>query len=471
MTQDGLDGLRCKAEQEAVREDLSRRRTWAPPLIIEGEMLALLRELGWLGAEDKPVGRLWALWTDPERGPITCKGFELIPRQEHKGTRLFRAMYAEREREIAHYQGRLDSMENKLKATPDSDPQKKYFRDFADFCRRKLDELSQQGSDWRVGTGWRFHNRETQNKYMRVQELALARVMDFCGDPDGQRKAGGQLTGNCCICGKTLTDPQSIEYGIGPECRSDLKAARNGNLISEPTVYGTTRWRQKTKEEKQQALERRRRAETEKANRLVTEMSVVKTIRSLRDLEFKPTAVRYATGRSGEWREREEQHAVIFRSEGRELPVTYVRANSYGFAYVDQAWLALLKVCPHAQHKHVFEMVFREQGKRTHYRHADAWPAFLIVGWGWREIEPTDYSGGSILWHDSDALEAHWREMRRLWYGAFPELLTAVETIEAAIAGFRQKQIDEKRLPQLTNSALNDELSELEFLAGSNPPI
>ena len=36
---------------------------------------------------------------------------------------------------------------------------------------------------------------------------------------DEQMREGGRFCGHCCICGKALTDPISIELGIGPECR------------------------------------------------------------------------------------------------------------------------------------------------------------------------------------------------------------------------------------------------------------
>jgi hypothetical protein len=31
-------------------------------------------------------------------------------------------------------------------------------------------------------------------------------------------RAFGELTGHCCVCGKLLTDPESIRNGIGPVC-------------------------------------------------------------------------------------------------------------------------------------------------------------------------------------------------------------------------------------------------------------
>ena len=40
----------------------------------------------------------------------------------------------------------------------------------------------------------------------------------FDADPDGEIKEQGARTGNCCCCGRELTDPVSVANGIGPVC-------------------------------------------------------------------------------------------------------------------------------------------------------------------------------------------------------------------------------------------------------------
>jgi hypothetical protein len=52
----------------------------------------------------------------------------------------------------------------------------------------------------------------------RVAELAAARVADLAGDYDAQIRFAGRLCGHCCECFRLLTDPKSLEIGIGPEC-------------------------------------------------------------------------------------------------------------------------------------------------------------------------------------------------------------------------------------------------------------
>ena len=49
-----------------------------------------------------------------------------------------------------------------------------------------------------------------------------AKVADLIADPMAAIKATGQEVGNCAICGLELTDPVSIEIGIGPICLKRL---------------------------------------------------------------------------------------------------------------------------------------------------------------------------------------------------------------------------------------------------------
>jgi hypothetical protein len=52
----------------------------------------------------------------------------------------------------------------------------------------------------------------------QVLQLAQQRVLEFVGAPDAQMQAAARLWGHCCICSKALTDPISLERGIGPDC-------------------------------------------------------------------------------------------------------------------------------------------------------------------------------------------------------------------------------------------------------------
>ena len=55
----------------------------------------------------------------------------------------------------------------------------------------------------------------TRNTPAEVVELVKA----IGADPFAQAVAYGKRTGMCCCCGRELTNPESIELGIGPICR------------------------------------------------------------------------------------------------------------------------------------------------------------------------------------------------------------------------------------------------------------
>lgn len=58
---DVFEKLRQRAELDvASEEERSRRPSWAPPLIIDGELLEICHELGYLPPDGKPIARLWA---------------------------------------------------------------------------------------------------------------------------------------------------------------------------------------------------------------------------------------------------------------------------------------------------------------------------------------------------------------------------------------------------------------------------
>ena len=42
----------------------------------------------------------------------------------------------------------------------------------------------------------------------------------------------GQLYGICCVCGAVLTDPESIERGIGPVCGEEQARLSSGELAA-----------------------------------------------------------------------------------------------------------------------------------------------------------------------------------------------------------------------------------------------
>jgi len=53
-------------------------------------------------------------------------------------------------------------------------------------------------------------------------EAQAAAIVEVAADPKGAAIAHGKLTGQCSICSRELTDPKSIDLGIGPICASNM---------------------------------------------------------------------------------------------------------------------------------------------------------------------------------------------------------------------------------------------------------
>jgi hypothetical protein len=102
----GLDALRIQAEIETADRSPNKRPTWAPAVVLDGELLELCREVEHLATDDKPVARLWAVFADPKRKGtairatyskhvlpgIRCRGFELRAGTTHNGGRMTSAL-------------------------------------------------------------------------------------------------------------------------------------------------------------------------------------------------------------------------------------------------------------------------------------------------------------------------------------------------------------------------------------------
>lgn len=64
-----------------------------------------------------------------------------------------------------------------------------------------------------------FHGRIALDGTATVRDEAVLTVLRaFALDPEAALATYGHLTGQCGICGRTLTDPTSVERGIGPIC-------------------------------------------------------------------------------------------------------------------------------------------------------------------------------------------------------------------------------------------------------------
>lgn len=46
----------------------------------------------------------------------------------------------------------------------------------------------------------------------------VSKVLAIAGDPEGEAIKHGKLTGRCAVCSRKLSDPESVDRGIGPVC-------------------------------------------------------------------------------------------------------------------------------------------------------------------------------------------------------------------------------------------------------------
>lgn len=72
--------------------------------------------------------------------------------------------------------------------------------------------------------GWTFVSRVRDNGYeTRLSKRQAAPVLEeISRDPMDALVAYGRRTGECGVCGRKLSDPDSVEAGIGPICAAKV---------------------------------------------------------------------------------------------------------------------------------------------------------------------------------------------------------------------------------------------------------
>jgi hypothetical protein len=75
-------------------------------------------------------------------------------------------------------------------------------------------EVNQWGTMSNIYLGW-----ITSNETNLGEIDLIKRVQSVAADPYAAAKLYGQNTGTCSCCARELTNPLSIELGIGPICR------------------------------------------------------------------------------------------------------------------------------------------------------------------------------------------------------------------------------------------------------------
>ena len=249
-----FETLRLRAEADiAARLDPNkpqiRRPSWAPPLVLSGELLEICIKLELPISEEKPIARLWGRFANPKKvgrvlretnrdrdnamAGISCRGFELYAGAE-RGTRstlLFEArrwgdgcwhagpgwLSPTRDPSSLVYraQREVDSAQvwvDKYAEHPEWEAPYQYYVNLVADAERKLatEEAKEQLRFQRATERCQWRRRAT--------ELAAARVAEFAGNQDVQMRFAGRLCGHCSECFRALTDPKSLEIGIGPEC-------------------------------------------------------------------------------------------------------------------------------------------------------------------------------------------------------------------------------------------------------------
>ena len=245
--------LRAEADVAARIKDSntpqSRQPSWAPPLVLDGELLDICIKLELLSSTDKPVARLWGQFASPKRVGVVlreanrdrdnamvgavCRGFELHAGAE-RGNRSTILLEAQRTADGNWHTG-------PLWRSPSQDPFRKveHARREADRCKllvnrysskpewenpfKEFTEVLKQAEQRLAATEAeeQARYRKALDRYRlrcRATELAAARVAEFAGDQDVQMRFAARLCGHCCECFRALTNPKSVEIGIGPEC-------------------------------------------------------------------------------------------------------------------------------------------------------------------------------------------------------------------------------------------------------------
>ena len=255
LTSSPFETLRLRAEADIAARikdsntPQSRRPSWAPPLVLTGELLDICIKLELLSSTDKPIARLWGRFADPKRvgralretnsdcnnamAGVACRGFELHAGAE-RGNRSTVLIEAQRTadgnwhtgpwwrspsqdpfRKVEHAQREVDRWKRTVNSYSGKPEWENPFKEFT----QVLGQVEQRLAAAEAEEQARYH--KALDRYQlrcRATELAATRAAEFAGDQDVQMRTAARLCGHCCECFRTLTDPKSVEIGIGPEC-------------------------------------------------------------------------------------------------------------------------------------------------------------------------------------------------------------------------------------------------------------
>jgi hypothetical protein len=251
---DAFERLRQKAEAQIAAHEGDRRPSWAPPLILGDELAETCRALGYLAHDEAAVGRLWAQFAAPKRSGrvlrekvsnlpllgISCRGFQLFAGGSRQSTSaiLFEAQRREdgtwQFGPLVHPMEYYSPQQRKWESLVRERVRIEFSEEQAD-ARHAAVMAEIEAIDAQDAAEVEKHHQRQRLK-QHALELARARTLDFVGTPDAQMQLAGRLCGHCCNCWKELTDPVSLERGIGPDCYQNIiggirRLAANGRRL------------------------------------------------------------------------------------------------------------------------------------------------------------------------------------------------------------------------------------------------
>jgi hypothetical protein len=463
--------------------------SWAPPLIIEGELLEACREVGYLSADAKPIVRLWAQLADPKKksaalreqrsnhpfAGIACRGFELHAGSERgpSAAILFEAQRAQ------SGEWRFGPNEYRSTFDPYYGPRAHEWRKL--IGRRELandsseiDKLTREIAeiDAKDLEGQRA-KRLREDLRQGVIELARARVLDFAGAPGLQMQAASRLWGRCFNCGKELTDPISLERGIGPDCLAgkidyvhclapylgrELPGLEPPLIVTvERIVFWTSmplEFVQSTIDEmpvdadgRRVKPEKKQPELTDKAGAEETPISAAAIITGIGDVTLVDTPVEFLTWKNGgHVREiRHEPRAQLFAAEDRTARrvATVILSNVYGDPFVKIGRLVSAVIGQaggDAYNPLGLSLAITPPGKRKGVYYQRNFPGgAVILMWGVHDISLAGLPEltTSMRWH-CPSYAATWHEVSRRCRATGQVWLDTAGAIEHNIE--RQKQ-------------------------------
>jgi uncharacterized protein DUF6011 len=243
-----FEKLRILAEADTADSGTDKRRpSWGPALVLGDEIFAALAGLN-CPLPNKKVARLWATFANPNKvgrylrvnvstlpmEGVRVRAFELRLGTDRSGTRLLSAKrdssdlwsvetntwsnfphwreYQRAEKDYGRAQDRVKNLSRWPLHTIGNVEFREHVREELPNaeaqlvkCEQAYTELEAARADYRRGKD-------------AFGDLIKQRVAEFAGDSFAQMISGAHVTGNCAICGRGLTDPISLERGIGPEC-------------------------------------------------------------------------------------------------------------------------------------------------------------------------------------------------------------------------------------------------------------